>query len=73
MADKQENSLGKTHTFYVPKLLDGNWKRLEALCKQNGLTIGAVINAMIYVCIGDLEKQVPNKRTITLNGKEVVL
>jgi len=64
---------GRTYTFYVPEELQPVMDRVVKLGKDYHLSVGLMINMMIDSCIETLEKEIPDHRRFTLNGKEIKL
>ena len=73
-ADKPaQNKPGRTYTFYVPEDMYSQMDRLVKLGSDYHLNVGLMINMMIDACLETLEKEIPDHRRFTLNGKEIRL
>lgn len=72
-AKEVESGEGRVQTFYVPIALQPNVDRLKTLCDKYHLSMGLILNLLIDTCLDTLEKEIPEHRKFTINGKEIIL
>jgi hypothetical protein len=60
-------------SFYVPPKLTPILDRMKKVCQDSNVSMGIVLNALMYACVDTLETDMPNKRTFTINNKEITL
>ena len=71
-ATKQRVVYPQTSIYFGPQKAE-LIKRYMALEDKTGVSVSALITAAMEVCVDKFEKNVPDKRKFTIDGKTIII